>query len=172
MCAVPAPPSRNMVTQNSCLCSRPDTIIMEVDENVPPDRVGLTVALLNDISYNIKDLRSFNSYNEDASAYSEDVISQDLELIGMAMEEDITMTKENNDSEFVNNTDDYTDENIDEDIEEPHYGNRHMILNEEVTMREENIVEECVEHINEETNANIDVNIDEQYFGDHKNHFE
>ncbi|KAL3273067.1 hypothetical protein HHI36_014522 [Cryptolaemus montrouzieri] len=194
MCTVPAPPPRTVVTQNSCLCSRPDTITMEVDENVPPNRVGSTVALLTDISYNSPDLRSINSYNEDASAYlntesvnvlgiylnptikwdkhieyvSGDVISLNLGLIGIAMEEEITMTKKNNDSEFVDNTDEYTDENIDEDIEEPHYGNRDMILNEEVTMREENIVEECVEHINEEINANIDVNIDEQHFRNQK----
>ncbi|KAL3272883.1 hypothetical protein HHI36_014343 [Cryptolaemus montrouzieri] len=132
MCAVPAPTSRNVVLQNSRLCSRPDTIIIEVDENVPPNRVGSTVALLTDISYNSPDLRSFNSYNEDASAYSGDVISQNLELIRIAMEEEITMTKKNNDSEFVDNTDEYTDKNIDEDIEEQHYGNRDMILNEEV----------------------------------------
>ncbi|KAL3285853.1 hypothetical protein HHI36_000373 [Cryptolaemus montrouzieri] len=149
MCAVPAPPSRNVVTQNSCLCSQPDTIIMEVDENV---------------SSNLPRFRSFNSYNGDASAYLGYVISQDLGLIGIAMEEEITMTKKNNDSEFVDNTDEYTDENIDEDIEEQHYGNRDMILNEEVTMSEENIVEECIEHINEETNANID----EQHFGNQK----
>ncbi|KAL3286113.1 hypothetical protein HHI36_000626 [Cryptolaemus montrouzieri] len=78
------------------------------------------------------------------------------------------MTKKNNDSEFVDNTDEYTDKNIDENIEEQPYGNRDMILNEEVTMREENIVEESVEHINEETNANIDVNVDEQHFGNQK----
>ncbi|KAL3289908.1 hypothetical protein HHI36_023293 [Cryptolaemus montrouzieri] len=84
------------------------------------------------------------------------------------MEEEITMTKKNNDSEFVDNTDEYTDENINDDIEEQHYGNRDKILNEEVTMREENIVEQCVEHINEETNSNIDVNIDEQHFGNQK----
>ncbi|KAL3274028.1 hypothetical protein HHI36_015446 [Cryptolaemus montrouzieri] len=116
MCAVSAPPSRNVVTQNSCLRSRPDTIIMEVDENVPPYRVGST--LLTDISYNSPDLRYFNSFNEDASAYLGDVISQDLGLMGIAMEEEIKMTKKNSDSEFVENTDKYTDENIDEDIEE------------------------------------------------------
>ncbi|KAL3283883.1 hypothetical protein HHI36_018052 [Cryptolaemus montrouzieri] len=168
MCAVPVPPSRNVVTQNSCLYSQPDTIIMEVDENVPPYRVGSTVAPLTDISYNSPDLRFFNSYNEDASDYLGDVISQDLGLIGIAMEKEITMTKKNNDSQFVDNTDEYTDENIHEDIEEQHYGSRDMILNEEVTKRGEKIVGECVEHINEETNENIDVNIDEQHFGNRK----
>ncbi|KAL3265736.1 hypothetical protein HHI36_009938 [Cryptolaemus montrouzieri] len=137
-------------------------------------RVGSTVAILTDISYNSQDLRSFNSYNEDASAsaYLGDVISQDLGLIGIAMEEEITMTNKNNDSEFVDNTDEYTDENIDGDIEEQLYGNRDMILNEKVTMSGENILEECIGHINEETNANIDVDIDEQHFGNQKNHFE
>ncbi|KAL3265733.1 hypothetical protein HHI36_009935 [Cryptolaemus montrouzieri] len=106
--------------------------------------------------------------NEDASAYFGDVISQDLGMIGIAMEEEITMTNKNNDSEFVDNTDECTDENIDEDIEKQHYGNRDMIVNEEVTMREEIIVEECVEHINEDINANIDVNIDEQHFRNQK----
>ncbi|KAL3278389.1 hypothetical protein HHI36_013717 [Cryptolaemus montrouzieri] len=76
--------------------------------------------------------------------------------------------QEYNDLEFIDISDEYTDENIDEDIEEQHYGNRDKILNEKVTIREENIVEECVEHINKETNANIDVNIDEQHFGNQR----
>ncbi|KAL3269796.1 hypothetical protein HHI36_008855 [Cryptolaemus montrouzieri] len=61
------------------------------------------------------------------------------------MEEEITMTKKKNDSEFVDNTDEYTDDNIDEDIEEQHYGNRDMILNEEVTMRDSSSQDEEID---------------------------